>query len=270
MTDNNQIKTLLPINMNETLNVQSVSAKSLYDWLTDGGNGQYSRWVKKNILNNQFALEGSDYAVLDTVSTTSRGGKKAVDYALSIDYAKKLAMMSKCQKGEEAREYFLECEKVAKAVAIPQLQPMSQLDLLQVQLNVLKQQQAQIEEHSQQLSEQAEIQQNQEEILSAVTQNQAVQQARLDALDCVNIDGDGRTQLNNLVRKYARDNGIQYNDAWTSFYNHFDNAFKCRIRARARNYARTNDKPKSFNTISYICENDLLGDALRIAYAMFK
>lgn len=110
-----EIRTMLPVTMNEGLSVQAVSSKDLYNWLTDGGNGQYARWSKKNILNNNFAIENEDYMVLDTVSTTSKGGKVAKEYALTLDFAKKLAMTSQCSRGEQAREYFLECERIAKS-----------------------------------------------------------------------------------------------------------------------------------------------------------
>jgi len=38
-----------------------------------------------------------------------------MDFQLSIDFAKKLSMMARTEKGEEARNYFIECEKKLKA-----------------------------------------------------------------------------------------------------------------------------------------------------------
>lgn len=91
-----------------------VSARTLYAFL--GLNpATYARWVKRNILLNQYALENADWeGIQPTVEyrrETSRGGQKAEDYALSIEFAKRLAMMARSVKGEEARQYFLACEK---------------------------------------------------------------------------------------------------------------------------------------------------------------
>ena len=37
-----------------------------------------------------------------------------LDYYLTIEAAKQIAMMSGCDKGFEVRNYFLECERIAK------------------------------------------------------------------------------------------------------------------------------------------------------------
>lgn len=41
-------------------------------------------------------------------------GNETKDFALTIDFAKRLAMMAKTEKGEQARKYFIECEKQLK------------------------------------------------------------------------------------------------------------------------------------------------------------
>lgn len=60
-----------------------------------------------NIEDNVFALENVDYQTLAIMAN----GNETKDFAVTIDLAKKLAMMSKTQKGEEIRNYFIECEK---------------------------------------------------------------------------------------------------------------------------------------------------------------
>jgi anti-repressor protein len=88
---------------------QAVNAKELYEFLGfDMSN--WKRWYSKNIINNQFAIENEDW--MGFVIMTS--GNETKDFALSIDFAKKLAMMSRTEKGEQARKYFIECEKTAK------------------------------------------------------------------------------------------------------------------------------------------------------------
>ena len=92
---------------------KSPSARSLYEHLGyDFKN--WSRWSQKNIIDNEFAFENIDYQLVVIEKSDNLKGNFASDFALSIDFAKKLSMMAKTEKGEIARNYFIECEKVAK------------------------------------------------------------------------------------------------------------------------------------------------------------
>lgn len=83
-----------------------VSARELYDFLGfDSAN--WKRWAIKNIENNQFAIENQDWVGFFTM----KNGNETKDYALSIDFSKRLSQMARTAKGEEIRNYFIECEK---------------------------------------------------------------------------------------------------------------------------------------------------------------
>lgn len=71
----------------------------------------FNRWSKKNIINNNFAFENEDYSYF-----TSPAGlvNKKTDFVLTLEFAKKLAMISRTEKGEEIRNYFLACEKAVQ------------------------------------------------------------------------------------------------------------------------------------------------------------
>ncbi len=107
------VKPLVPIVVSKIgdQEVNSISARELY--LDLGFNGSnWSRWSKENILENQFVTQGVDFIEL-VVMTSSPNPPK--DYAVSIEMAKHIAMMAKTQRAHDYRNYFIECEKVAKA-----------------------------------------------------------------------------------------------------------------------------------------------------------
>ena len=87
------------------------TVKKLYQWLgLDEGN--YSRWIKANILENPYAEEGKDYS--SSMKSKKKGrGQFAKDYRITASFAKKLAMTQHTKRGEIARVYFLMCEQKA-------------------------------------------------------------------------------------------------------------------------------------------------------------
>jgi phage anti-repressor protein len=95
---------LIPINYDNDR--QTVSAKVLYDFL-EYDKSQWSRWYRKNIEEDSFFSEGTDYIPLDIMSN----GNETKDFQLTIEMAKELSMMARTEKGKQARQYFIELEK---------------------------------------------------------------------------------------------------------------------------------------------------------------
>ena len=92
----------------------NVSARELYDFLGLRAK-DFSRWCKTNIDDNAFAVENTDFTRLRIDAETPTGGKiQRTDYALTIEFAKKLCMTSKTERGEQARNYFIEVERQFK------------------------------------------------------------------------------------------------------------------------------------------------------------
>lgn len=93
-----------------------VSARDLYIRL-GYADRQFARWSKKHIIANPYAVEGVDWIGFDVYVE----GNYVPDYMLSVDFAKKVCMLSKTVMGEKIRNYFLEVEKVAIQSLAPQL-----------------------------------------------------------------------------------------------------------------------------------------------------
>lgn len=87
---------------------QTVNARELHEFLENGD--KFATWIVDRI--NQFGfLENQDFV---TFSENSEKGRPRKEYALSLDMAKELCMVERNEKGKQARQYFIECERMAK------------------------------------------------------------------------------------------------------------------------------------------------------------
>ena len=66
----------------------------------------------------------------------SKTGQVAIEYALSTDIAKEIAMLERNEIGKKVRRYFIEVERDYKR----EVSPINQLEYMQLQLNYLKEQ----------------------------------------------------------------------------------------------------------------------------------
>jgi len=102
---------------------QIVSSWALYNFL-ELRKADYSRWIRANLKSNDYAIENVDYTEVekDLRSHADYSNNKVPihqDYHLRLDFAKKLCMVARSRKGEQARNYFIEIEKKYKADQLP-------------------------------------------------------------------------------------------------------------------------------------------------------
>jgi len=93
------------------------TARKLYDFL-ELNNSNYAKWYQRNILENQFATENEDYIVFVPNDENPQGGRPTQDFKLTASFAKKLSMTAKNEKGEQARNYFIQAESKLKELAL--------------------------------------------------------------------------------------------------------------------------------------------------------
>lgn len=118
---------LIKITTNEE-GKQLVSARELYEGL--GLNkAVWSRWYPTNIQKNDFFKEGDEWVGIQHDVENSKGGRPTIDFAISLDFAKHIAMMARTEKSHEYRNYFLECEKevLNTSQLSPELQMFNQM-----------------------------------------------------------------------------------------------------------------------------------------------
>lgn len=95
--------------------IQTVNARDLHAFLEVGK--VFAAWIQERIEQYGF-IEHHDFVVFSDSGNNPKGGRPAKEYAISLDMAKELAMVERNNKGEQARQYFIECERRAKANVI--------------------------------------------------------------------------------------------------------------------------------------------------------
>ncbi len=91
---------------------QLVDARQLHEFLES--KQDFSVWIKSRIRKYGF-LENDDYLLHKIVEQVPhQGGVRTtarIDYHLTLNMAKELAMVERSEKGRQARQYFIACER---------------------------------------------------------------------------------------------------------------------------------------------------------------
>jgi phage anti-repressor protein len=88
--------------------VLTVNARDLWKFLEV--KRQYANWIKERVNEYGF-IEDVDFTINKFVNGKNDGKFKPVDYHVTLEMAKHLAMMEKNEKGHKVRQYFIEVEK---------------------------------------------------------------------------------------------------------------------------------------------------------------
>jgi phage anti-repressor protein len=116
--DTNQSKDnwlLVSINQNGQ---ERVDASELHKALEVGMD--FSNWIRGRIEEYGF-IHGEDYEIYEGLSSLNSANsklhpQKAIEYSLSLDMAKELAMLERNEKGRKIRQYFISVEKRTREI----------------------------------------------------------------------------------------------------------------------------------------------------------
>lgn len=110
---------LIPVFTGELIEqtTQYCNARDLHASLKVGRD--FSTWVSGRIEEYSF-VEGVDFVVFQNLSSPKSGSSKArrqtmIDYHLTMDMAKELAMLENNEVGRQVRRYFIQCENELRA-----------------------------------------------------------------------------------------------------------------------------------------------------------
>jgi phage anti-repressor protein/phage antirepressor YoqD-like protein len=124
---------LIPITTGPLGNgIQTTDARNLHGFLDVGR--VFAAWIQDRIAEYKF-VEGRDFVVLSESGNNPQGGRPSKEYAITLEMAKELAMVERTDKGREARQYFIECER--RLVETPKFDPASltRMDILKMALD---------------------------------------------------------------------------------------------------------------------------------------
>ncbi|MCI7083193.1 MAG: antA/AntB antirepressor family protein [Tenericutes bacterium] len=86
----------------------TVSARELHEFL--GVNTQFTIWF--NRMCEYGFEENSDFRAITQKRLTAQGNTTTyIDYEITLDMAKEISMIQRSEKGKQARQYFIQCEK---------------------------------------------------------------------------------------------------------------------------------------------------------------
>lgn len=88
-----------------------VNARDLHKELFIGRD--YSTWIKERIKKYDFQKD-VDYEVFTKSGENSDGGRPSLEYNITMEMAKELAMVTNNEQGKVARKYFITIENILK------------------------------------------------------------------------------------------------------------------------------------------------------------
>jgi len=98
---------LIPLVTND--GIDAVMGRDLHTFLEV--KTAYKDWFPR-MVEYGFS-EGQDFSS-KLSETSSAGGRPRIDHIVSLDMAKEISMIQRTDKGKQARQYFIECERRAK------------------------------------------------------------------------------------------------------------------------------------------------------------
>lgn len=105
-------------------NVQQLAVDARLLHQTLGAKRDFSNWIKGRIGKYSFK-ENEDFIIFAKSGEKAVRGRHSIEYTLSLDMAKELAMVENNERGRLVRRYFIECERRLQQNAQPRPQRKS-------------------------------------------------------------------------------------------------------------------------------------------------
>lgn len=194
------------------------TARKLYEFL-QLAQGQFSRWAKKNIEENEFFEENVDWWGFDIVSN----GNNCKDYRLSTEFAKHLSMESHSARGKEARQYFVAIEDKVKQKAIDRTQLSPQMQMFYAIADGQAKMELEQKRQAEQISKVETTVNNMKEIFTQPI-------------------GDWKAEINERVREISIKSGIDFQTIYNQMYGELETTAHCSLKRLQENKQKRMEK----------------------------
>jgi len=169
-----------------------VNARGLWQFLNISQ--EFANWIKYQIQSLDL-IENEDF---DKIVKPLENNKK--EYLLTIDTAKDLAMVTRNEQGQKARNYFKECEKKLREISKPK--ELTRLEILELAIESEK-------------------------------ENQRLKQIVIERSESVPAE-TMRITINRVVREYAKSKGLIFSNVWNELYQEFKYLYHIDLKTRAK------------------------------------
>lgn len=188
----------------------AVDARALHEGLKVGRD--FSNWIKDKFQKYGF-VQGEDYTPILANRSDGLPGKPRIEYALTLDCAKEIAMTENTEQGRAVRRYFIEAEKRLRN------QPVTVLDSLECMVHALRQQDERLKA----------LETSNQEISDSV---ETIQQAVVFHPD------DWRNNVNRMLNHIVKctDNAHAYQRIRAALYEELERRAHCDLNRRLDNY----------------------------------
>src|SRR5665648_902024 len=196
---------------------------------------KFATWISRRI-EKYGVIDSEDYTTFSQNGDKPTGGRPSIEYALTINTAKEIAMVENNEQGRIVRKYFIEVENRTR-----QPKQMSQAEILaglaQVTVEIERKANTAIE-----------------------VANKASRQMT-NALDIFTapIDKDWRQAMNTKIRGICQEHGLSYLTFYHDLYEELDNlarvdlnARKARLRTRLKGQGATKTACKAITKLEVI------------------
>jgi hypothetical protein len=225
-------------------------------WICQGiglTEGQYQNQTRK--MNEDIVISKG----IAKMQLLTNGGNQEV-LCLELDYlplwlAKINANIVAGIAQQKLVKYQLEAKDVLADAFIPKNKPQSIEDLIIMQAQSMKELKAEVHSIKQ-------------DSLSA-KEEARIANARMNAWDQIDINGDKKQQLNAMVRKYAALKGITFPTAWRDFRKSYNTSYRTNLTMLLENY-KLKHGLKELSYPEYLARTNGLDDALRVADKMLN
>ena len=223
-----------------------VSGRELHSVLEIGRD--FTTWIKRMIVYG--FEENVDYTVFTQTGVNPKGGRPQVDYILTLDMAKHIAMVQRTEIGMRVRNYFLECEK--QVIEVKQDSYMIEDPIKRAERWIEEQ-----KERQQLLLENQKLEEeviHKEDVIIGLTKDITL--------------AEQRQRINRVLRHGARG---RYAERYALLYKEFEDKYHVSLTRRMKRDIENGVCRKSINRMDYICDvMDMTNELYQLVAKVFE